>query len=93
MRWFDRLAILFSGGKVYLILFLCITMKINRCCVISLAQYISVLVGTINVSNFVITGLLCLGMANSTLLVTLVNPNLIGLLYTILMSLFPRINW
>ena len=40
MRWFDRLAILFSGGKIYLILFLCITIKINRCCVISLAQYI-----------------------------------------------------
>ena len=39
MRWFDRLAILFSGGKVYLILFFCITIKINRCCVISLAQY------------------------------------------------------
>ena len=40
MRWFDCLAILFSGGKFYLMLFLCKTIKINSCCVISLAQYI-----------------------------------------------------
>ena len=40
MRCVDCLAILFSGGKVYLILFLGITIKINQCCVITLAQYI-----------------------------------------------------
>ena len=39
MRCVDCLAILFSGGKVYLILFSGITIKINHCCVISLAQY------------------------------------------------------
>ena len=39
LRCVDRLAIIFSGGKVYLIQFLCKTIKINHCCVISLAQY------------------------------------------------------
>ena len=37
MRCVDRPAILFTGGKVFLILFLCITIKINRYCVIRLA--------------------------------------------------------
>ena len=41
MRCVDYLAIFFSGGQFYLILFLGITIKINHCCVISLAQYIS----------------------------------------------------
>ena len=39
MRCVDRPTIQFSGVKVYLILFLCIIIKTNRCCVISLAQY------------------------------------------------------
>ena len=43
MRYVNRLAIIFSGGKVYLIQLLCITIKINRCCVISLAQYMLLL--------------------------------------------------
>ena len=42
MRCVDRPSILYSGGKVYLILFWRITIKINWCCVISLAQYILV---------------------------------------------------
>ena len=48
MTYVDCLAILFSGGKVYLIL-LGLTIKINHCCVIRLAQYILVIIIVVNI--------------------------------------------
>ena len=48
MTYVDCLAILFSGGKIYLIL-LGITIKINHCYVIRLAQYILVIIIVVNI--------------------------------------------